>query len=113
MDFNKYYMDQAASGSYPVFRGSVYQRGYGLGNVFQRFFSWALPLLREHALPLAKNIGKEMIHNVAGIANDAIEGRDLKESAKEKFKSSLEKISQKGRGIKRKKYKDIFTKYGF
>lgn len=111
MDFNKYYVDQA-TGNYPVFRGSAFQRGYGLGNIFQRFFSWALPLLKQHALPIAKQIGKEVVSNVAGIANDAIEGRDIEESAKEKFKNSLEKI-QKGRGQKRKKsfHKSVSKKY--
>lgn len=104
MDFNKYYLDQA-SGNYPVFRGSVYQRGYGLGNVFQRFFSWALPLLKQHALPIAKVLGKEVINNVASVANDAIDGRDIKESVNEKLKNTLEKL-QKGKGVKRKSNKE-------
>lgn len=106
MDFNQYYLDQAA-GNYPVFKGSRFQRGYGLGNAFRRFLSWALPLLRQHALPLAKNIGKEVISNAASIATDAIDGKDVKEAAKEKFKSSIEKLSsginqQTGNGYKRK-----------
>ena len=75
--------------------------------------------MKEHALPIAKKIGKEVVHNVAGIANDAIEGRDIKESAKEKFKTSFDKL-QKGKGLKKrkksfknssksKKRKDIFS----
>lgn len=108
MDFNKYYLDQA-SGRYPVFRGSVIQRGYGLGNVFRQLLSWAIPILKEHALPLVKEVGKEVIHNVAGIANDAIEGRNIKESAKEKFKTSLQKL-QRGNGIQKRKKKRITKK---
>lgn len=100
MDFNNYYLNQA--NGYPVFRGSPYQKGYGLGNAFRRFISWAIPILKEYGLPVAKSIGKEIITNVADIANDAIEGKDIKESAKEKFKTSLEKLQQ-GKGIKRKR----------
>lgn len=118
MDYNKYYLDQA-SGNYPVFRGSAYQRGYGLGNVFQRFFSWAIPFFKQHGLPIVKNVGKEVVHNIASIAKEAIDGRDIKESVEEKLKNSLEKF-QKGKGIKRKnknkrirkkkirKFRDIF-----
>lgn len=114
MDFNKYYVDQA-SGKYPVFRGSYSQRGYGLGNVFRQLISWAIPLLKEHALPLVRDVGREVIHNVAGIATDVIDGRNIKESAKEKIKTSLQKL-QKGNGIQKrkrrkisKKIKDIFS----
>ena len=116
MDFNKYYLDQTSGSNYPVFRGVAFQRGYGLGNFFQRFFSWVIPHLKQHALPIAKEIGKEVVSNVANIANDAIEGRDIKESAKRNIKTSLEKL-QKGKGIKRKrinnqnskKFRDIFS----
>lgn len=101
MDFNKYYLDQA--NGYPVFRGAPMQRGYGLGNVFRRFISWAMPFLKEYGLPVAKNIGKEIITNAASVANDAIEGKDIKESATQKFKTSLEKLTQRGKGIKRKR----------
>ena len=78
-----------------------------------------MPLLRQHGLPLAKNVGKEIIQNVSSIAHDAIDGKDIKEGAKQKFKSSFEKLSQIGKGYKRKriqsikrnkKYKDIFSK---
>lgn len=116
MDFNKYYVQQAetAQSGLPVFRGVQFQRGYGIGNFFRRFISWAIPLLKQNALPIAQNIGKEVVENVAAIAKDAIEGKDIKESAKEKFKTSLEKIAnQKGKGTKKKrknsKPKDIFS----
>lgn len=99
MDFKKYYLDQALGNSYPVYRGSAFQKGYGLGGYFRKFFSWALPLLKEHGLPIAKNVGKEIVQNIASIANDAIEGKNIKESAKEKIKSSFNKIKQ-GKGIK-------------
>lgn len=102
MDFNKYYLEQA-TGGLTAFRGPAFQRGYGFGSAFRRFMSWALPLLKQHALPLAKTVGKEVITNVASIANDAIDGKDVNDSAKEKFTTSLEKMTkQTGNGYKRK-----------
>jgi len=122
MDFNKYYLDQA-NGIYPVFKGPPIQKGYGIGNAFRKFISWAIPLLKQHALPVAKEVGKHVIQNIAEIANDAIEGKSIKDSAKEKMKSSIEKLNQQqqqqGRGKrkirkiknknkKKKSKKDIF-----
>lgn len=101
MDFNSYYINQA--NGYPVFRGASFQRGYGLGNVFRRFMSWAIPLFKEYGLPLVKSMGKEIVTNAASVANDAIEGKNIKESAKEKIIDSLEKLKQqKGSGLKKK-----------
>lgn len=102
MDFNKYYLDQA-DGT-PIFRGAPIQRGYGLGNAFRRFISWAIPYLKEYGLPVAKSVGKEIISNAASMANDALEGKDIKESANAKIRSSLEKLlPQKGKGVKQKR----------
>lgn len=106
-DVNKYYQDQAEglnennSEAY-YFRGPMYQRGYGLGSYFKKFVTWAIPLLKQHALPVAQSIGKEVVKNVAEVASDALDGKDIKESVKSKIKNSLEKI-QSGKGIKRKR----------
>lgn len=102
MDFKSYYLLQA-SGDHPVFRGSPYQRGYGLGGIFRRFFTWVLPILRDHGMPIVKSVGKELISNAANIATEAIDGRDIKNSVEEKIKEGLEKLkNQKGSGVKRK-----------
>lgn len=44
-------------GEFEFYKGSPYQRGYGLGGTFRRFFSWLVPIFKEHALPayLIKN----------------------------------------------------------
>lgn len=100
MDFNKYYLEQAV-GDYPVFRGVAYQRGYGLGGVLRKFFSWVYPLFQQHAIPAAKNIGKEVIQNLASAAVDAIEGKQS--NSKEKVENFVNKITnQSGKGYKRK-----------
>lgn len=116
MDFKKYYLQQTG-GNYPIFRGTHFQRGYGIGGVFRRLFSWFMPILKEHALPASKNIGKEIIKSTSDFANDLIDGKkDFFISDKNPNKN------QKGNGYKRKrnlkkdikkknkKFKDIFSK---
>ena len=105
MDYNQYYLDQAKGSNpeYQVFRSSAFQKGYGLGNAFRKFFSWAIPILKQYALPIAQNVGKEIVNNVANVANEAIEGKNIKASAKERFQTSLEKL-------KNQKGSQIFTK---
>lgn len=107
MDFNKYYLDQASSARYPVFRGMDIQRGYGLGGIFKKFFSWIMPIVREHALPVTKTIGKEMLKGAINVANDSLEGKNVKESAKSRTKEVLNNLkeTQLGKGYKRKQKK--------
>lgn len=108
MDFKSYYLNQA-DGS--VFRGAAFQKGYGLGGAFRRFFTWFLPLLKEHTLPIAKNFGKEIVQNVANIANDAINGENIEESAKKHVENSMKKINQSGKGyIKKRNLKNTKLK---
>lgn len=103
MDFSNYYASQAKQ-NLPVFRGASYQRGFGFGNVFRRFFRWVVPILKENALPVIKNLGKETLKSAINVANDTLEGQDFKTSAKSHLKNSLNNISKKyGAGTKRKK----------
>jgi hypothetical protein len=92
MEFDKYYQLQAEEG-FPVYKGHPYMRGYGFGSVFKRFFRWIMPIVKENALPVVKNIGKEALKSVVNIANDTIEGKNFTESAKSNFKQSLNNLS--------------------
>ena len=56
MDFNNYYTQQARQTT-PVFKGSPFQRGFGIGNVFKRFFRWVIPIIKSNAMPIVKNVG--------------------------------------------------------
>lgn len=113
MDYNSYYLNQAGGGYEDVFRGVPIQRGYGLGGIFKRFFSWIMPIVKEHALPKikegAKVISSEVLNSVGNIAADAIDGRNIKESVNNNFESSVSNIKRKaedalkGRGYKRRR----------
>lgn len=101
-------------GSYEIYRGSPYQRGYGLGGTFRRFFSWLVPIFKEQALPVIKSglreIGKTAVITTADIAKDAVNGRDFKSAFRDHVTTGIDNLREKaektftggGRGRKRK-----------
>ena len=107
MNYKEYYINQIG-GSFPVFRGDPFQRGYGLGGAFRRFFKWVMPIINQHALPVVKNVGKELVKGVSNVAMDSIEGKNFEESANNRLNEAVNNIKS-GKGYKRKK-KSLFTK---
>lgn len=59
---------------YNIYRGQPNQRGYGIGGTFRRFFSWIVPLFKQHAVPVLNNglkqIGNTAISTVHDIVKD-------------------------------------------
>lgn len=112
MDYHQYYKNQAET-NFPVFRGVKYQRGYGLGGVFRRLFRFIMPLVKEHGLPLLRSVGESAIKGVSNLANDAIKGKNFKESAEQRFKETFKELKDKtlmkGSGINRKRKSLIRT----
>jgi hypothetical protein len=117
MDFNSYYLNQVGSGL-PVFYGTKYQRGHGLGSIFKSFYRWISPIFKQHALPVLKQgattLGEEAIRTAANLANDALSGKNIEEAALERAKEAVGSISSKaqnylkqsqvGSGYKAKRY---------
>ena len=105
MDYESYYKNQIQN---PVFRGALYQRGHGFGDVFKKFFRWIVPIVKQHAGPIASTVGKEALKSAINVANDSLEGKDFATSSKERFKESLNNLSSKiGSGKKRKRTKIV------
>lgn len=75
--YSQYYTNQCGHGL-PVFRGSRYQRGHGIGNLLAGAFRSVLPKL----IPAAKSVGKTVLKQGMEVASDVLNGRSLKESAK-------------------------------
>ena len=101
MDFEQYYKNQIKD---PVFRGSIYQRGHGFGDVFKKFFSWILPIVKQHASPIAKTVGQEALKSAVNIATDTLDGKNFGDSSKSRLKESLNNLSVKyGNGKIRKR----------
>lgn len=103
MDFKSYYLNQAGNGL-PYFQGSPYQRGYVLGGIFRKIFSWIMPIVREHVMPVAKSVGKEILKSATDVVQDTIQGNNLLDSAKNRFGESVKSIKsqlglQDGEGL--------------
>ena len=122
MNWNDYYLHQTGYGIDRIYRAQMYQRGYGLGNAFKRFFRWIVPIFKQHALPALKSgataLKDEALSSASNIVNDVLEGKDIKESANQNLESSIANIKDKvekklqGKGIKgrRKKLKVLYKK---
>jgi len=106
MDLHDYYKKQAEN-NFPVFRGVRYQKGYGLGGIFKKLFRFILPIVKEHGVPLLKSVGETAIKGVSNLANDAIKGKNIKESAEQRLKETFQELKDKsflkGNGINKKR----------
>lgn len=60
----------------PIFRGSRFQKGYGIGSMLSGLFRSALPVIKRGAVSL----GKTALRRGLNIAQDAITGKSLKQS---------------------------------
>ena len=114
-------MDRRAfGGEYKVFRGPLYQQGYGFGGYFKKFFKWIVPIAEKHLLPKlkygAEELGKQGIESLSNIASDILKGKNIKKAAEENLNLAIDKIKDKvesnlkGSGIKRKAKKVFFQK---
>ncbi len=111
--YDQYYINQAGYGLNPVFAGSRMQRGHGLGSIFSGLFKAATPLLKRGA----KALGKQALSTGMELANDLLEGKNLKTAAKSRLKSAGSKMMKEavesvrsrppGKRVKRNK-RDIF-----
>jgi hypothetical protein len=95
--------DQKGAGGMPVYYGARYQRGKGISSMFKSFARWTLPVAKTHLVPVlkdaAKFVGSEAIKTAANIATDAIDGKELNESVKERAKESICSLSEKTQAI--------------
>lgn len=64
----------------PIFIGSKGQRGYGLGGIFSSIAKAAIPMLKS----AAKSAGKTLLKSGAEFASDVLQGRNVKEAAKQR-----------------------------
>jgi len=64
MNCYNYYKEQRGYGyEDQIYRGSQIVKGYGLGNMFKKFFKWIAPIAKQHAVPLletgVRTVGKK------------------------------------------------------
>ncbi|CAB3990567.1 uncharacterized transposon-derived [Paramuricea clavata] len=74
----RYYLDQQQGRGMPVFRGSPWQVGYGLGGLFRTLARRAMPLIKTGA----KALGNIALKSGTDFVGDVLTGRNVKEAAK-------------------------------
>ena len=77
MNYNDFYARQAG-GALPYFVGARYQRGHGLGSMFEDLLRSAMPLVERGAVALGKGALKSGVR----VADDVLSGQNLKKEAK-------------------------------
>lgn len=111
--YEEYYLKQTGHGM-PAFAGARYQKGHGLGNMLRTLSRIAMPLLKKGA----SLVGKQAIKTGMNIAQDAMQGRNIKAAAKKRLSQGLTELvmQQRGRGGppgQRIAKKKVTTKIGY
>lgn len=88
--FEDYYSNQAGNGL-PYYKGVSLQRGSGLGGIFKSMFRMVLPLLKSGV----KTVGKQALRSGVDIANDYMQGKDLKVASKQRVKEATKILTNK------------------
>lgn len=82
-EYSNFY-NQTGAGSIPIFSGAKTQVGYGLGGIFGSLLKAALPVIKKGALSLGKTALKTGIN----VARDGLEGRNIRHSLGNNFKTA-------------------------
>lgn len=88
--YEDYYTHQVGHGL-PVFEGPRTQRGSGLGGLLGGLFRSAVPLLKAGA----KTLGRQFLRTGVGIAQDALEGKNIKSAAKARIRSAGTRLTNR------------------
>lgn len=88
--FEDYYTRQAGHGL-AYYKGVAHQRGNGLGGIFRSMFRMVLPLFKSGA----KAIGKQALKSGVDIANDYMQGKDVRNAARERMKEAAKSLTDK------------------
>ena len=114
MDYQRFYTHQAGHGL-PIYSGSDYQRGHGLGSLFGSLARAAIPLLKDGA----SYVGKKLLSTGMAVAGDMASGENWKGSLKRRgldtaksMKTDAQKrfCPQQGSGGRRKTIKKLIRK---
>ena len=88
-----------AGTGFDLYKGTYWQKGAGLGSTFKKFWSWIVPIFKKHALPKLQSgleaLGNEGVSTVKNIYKDVVDGKNLKESAKDNLNTAADNLKNK------------------
>lgn len=88
-DYNQSYDNSNAS--IPIYSGSVYQRGHGLGNILSGFMKVAMPIVKKGAISL----GKTALKTGLNIAKDSASGTNFRSAISNNMKAAGHELFDK------------------
>lgn len=102
---NRYFIGDRDQKGYGLGCRRINQKGgFGLGGLFSKFKNFISPFLtkaKAYALPLLKTgantVGKELVKATSSIANDILDGKNVKASAQDHYTASLNDLTKKGK----------------
>ena len=105
--YDQYY---AGKGIDRVYRGSIIQRGYGIGSIISSLFRSGLPiakkilfpLIKRNAIPLIKKAGKNLAENALKSGTNSIINALTKKPKKSRAKNPNSLTKQNKNHLKRK-----------
>lgn len=89
--YEHYYKHQAGSGVGVIYKGAAHQRGHGIGSFLGGLFRSVLPLLKNGA----KVVGKEMMNTGVGLLSDMVNNKPLEESVKSRVRDATSTLKRK------------------
>ena len=90
VDCFRAHYQRGSGGAYPVFRGTPYQPGYGIGSVLSGAFKNILPVLKRTGAAAAKTLLK----TGSEVLSDVLEGKNIKSSLKERGIAGLKQVGR-------------------
>ena len=87
--YEDYYKRQSG-GAIPVFVGSRYQRGHGLGSMLGSLFRRVVPFIKQNI----GTVGKALARTGMEIAGDVLSGQRIKESLQQRVPQGLKRTTE-------------------
>ena len=84
IDWDSYFLAQAEQSGNGAFSGSPWQRGYGLGSIFQSLIKFLIPIGKS----IGKSVGREALHAGTNLAGDLLDGQRFSDALKNRGKEA-------------------------
>ena len=91
-DCNVYYLKNQNGGALAGFSRTRIQRGYGLGSFFKSIAHVAVPLVKRDV----NAIGQKAIETAVNVGHDVLEGKNVKEAAKNRGRQAVNDLAKQG-----------------
>lgn len=89
--YHDYYINQAGTGVGAIYRGSVYQRGHGIGSFLKGLLRTILPVFKSGI----KTLGQEALSTGSHFLNDISQNVPIKDSFKQRFTEATNNLKRK------------------